>query len=228
MSSLVDLLVSYKQVKPDEKYAFVDQELPLDRYNRMLQYILYKDSKKEQVEEETNKNLPENTTDEYGFGGWNYSGMNTTSNKPITTTFKSNKEWANNLANSYRKLGLSENAIRNLISKNALESDWGKSVQGMYNYGNITAGTSWNGISVIGNDHDAEGRPITQKFRQYSNIDEYAKDELNLLKKLYDFDPNDDIDTFTYKLKGGNKGGYQYATAKDYKDRVKKVYNSLN
>ena len=47
------------------------------------------------------------------------------------------------------------------------------------------------------------------------------------LKHLYDFDENDDINTFTAKLTGKNKGKRRYAEATDYADRVAAVFKSF-
>lgn len=37
-------------------------------------------------------------------------------------------------------------------------------------------------------------------------MDEYAADKIQFLKRLYDFDENDDINKFVAKLTGSNKG----------------------
>lgn len=47
------------------------------------------------------------------------------------------------------------------------------------------------------------------------------------MKHLYDFDENDDINTFTAKLTGKNKGKRRYAEATDYADSLTRVYNSI-
>lgn len=144
-----------------------------------------------------------------------------------TIKFKSKNEWVNKLSEAYRKLGVSENGIKNLIAKNALESGWGKSVQGRYNYGNITTGSSWKGDYVNGKDHDAKGNPVRHKFRSYNSIEEFAADEVNFLTRLYDFDDKDDINTFAKKLQGGNKGKRKYAESPTYISKILKVYDSL-
>lgn len=107
------------------------------------------------------------------------------------------------------------------------ESGWGRSAQGKFNFGNLTTGAKWKGDYVRGNDHDAKGNPIKQKFRSYNSMDEYAADKLQFLKHLYDFDENDDINTFTAKLTGKNKGKRRYAEATDYADRVAAVFRSF-
>lgn len=56
-------------------------------------------------------------------------------------------------------------------------------------------------------------------------MDEYAADKVQFLKRLYDFDENDDINRFTAKLTGANKGKRRYAEAKNYATSLANVYN---
>lgn len=135
--------------------------------------------------------------------------------------------WIQDMTKAYKKLGLNDNSIKNLIAKNALESAWGKSAQGAFNFGNITVGKYWTGNYVEGKDTDAEGNKIIQKFRSYNSLDDYVKDEIDFLTKLYDFNQNDNIDVFLGKLQGNNSGKRKYAEAKDYITKVKAVYNSI-
>ena len=131
------------------------------------------------------------------------------------------------MVEAYRREGLPDNAIRNLLAKNALESGWGKSAQGAYNFGNIITGKYWNGKYAKGKDYDGNGNIITNYFRAYNSLNDYVRDELQFLTRLYDFDPNDDIDIFIHKLQGGNKGGRSYAESKSYKNALKNVYRNV-
>lgn len=155
-------------------------------------------------------------------------------NKPVTanSTWKSpytnRKQWSTELINAYKKAGITnDNAIRMLLAQDALESSWGKSAQGKYNFGNLTTGSSWKGDYVTGNDKNAKGEAIKQKFRSYNSMDEYAADKVQFLKRLYDFDENDDINKFVAKLTGSNKGKRRYAEAKEYANSLRGVYNSF-
>lgn len=155
-------------------------------------------------------------------------------NKPVTanSTWKSpytnRKQWSTELINAYKKAGITnDNAIRMLLAQDALESSWGKSAQGKYNFGNLTTGSSWKGDYVTGNDKNAKGEAIKQKFRSYNSMDEYAADKIQFLKRLYDFDENDDINKFVAKLTGSNKGKRRYAEAKEYANSLRGVYNSF-
>ena len=142
--------------------------------------------------------------------------------------YKDQKDlWIKDITNAYKKAGLNDNAIKNLIAKNALESGWGKAAQGAYNFGNITTGNYWSGNYVQGNDKDANGNSIKQKFRSYNTLDDFVKDEINFLTKLYDFNQDDNFDIFINKLQGKNSGERRYAEDKDYVSKVKSVYNSI-
>ena len=154
--------------------------------------------------------------------------------KPVTanSTWKSpytnRKQWSTELINAYKKAGITnDNAIRMLLAQDALESSWGRSAQGKYNFGNLTTGSSWKGDYVTGNDKNAKGEAIKQKFRSYNSMDEYAADKVQFLKRLYDFDENDDINKFVAKLTGSNKGKRRYAEATNYAKILTGVYNGI-
>lgn len=154
--------------------------------------------------------------------------------KPVTanSTWKSpytnRKQWSTELINAYKKAGITnDNAIRMLLAQDALESSWGTSAQGKYNFGNLTTGSSWKGDYVTGNDKNAKGEAIKQKFRSYNSMDEYAADKIQFLKRLYDFDENDDINKFVAKLTGSNKGKRRYAEATNYAKVLTGVYNGI-
>lgn len=142
--------------------------------------------------------------------------------------YTNRKQWATELINAYKKAGITnDNAIRMLLAQDALESSWGKSAQGKYNFGNLTTGSSWKGDYVTGNDKNAKGEAIKQKFRSYNSMDEYAADKIQFLKRLYDFDENDDINKFVAKLTGSNKGKRRYAEATNYAKVLTGVYNGI-
>ena len=154
--------------------------------------------------------------------------------KPVTKTanstwkspYTNRRQWSTELINAYKKAGITnDNAIRMLLAQDALESSWGKSAQGKYNFGNLTTGSSWKGDYVTGNDKNAKGEAI--KFRSYNSMDEYAADKIQFLKRLYDFDENDDINKFVAKLTGSNKGKRRYAEATNYAKVLTGVYNGI-
>ena len=137
-------------------------------------------------------------------------------------------DWINAMIKSYKKLGLNDNAIRNLIAQTALESNYGQStLSGYNNFGGITTGSYWTGKRIKSGDKDKDGNRITQDFRVYNDMDHFTRDHLEFLTKLYDFDQNDDLNTFLNKLGGNNKGKRKYAQAKDYSKAVINRYNQI-
>lgn len=136
-------------------------------------------------------------------------------------------KWLRDMTDAYKRAGLNDNAIRNLIAKNSLESGRGSHAQGAYNFGNITPGSKWKGDVVHGRDSNAEGKAISQRFRSYKSLDDFVKDEIQFLTSLYDFNQDDDFDTFSQKLQGNNKGGLKYAEANSYIGALKGVYNDI-
>ena len=224
------MLVSYKQVKAPQFSEIETIELPSNKYQRMISYIDTKTDNKTKSED-----VP-TTVDETsdGFIGWVFNNPSTDSSSTVNTSntwsspYNTRKsQWISDMTASYKRAGLNDNAIKNLIAKNALESGWGRSAQGDYNFGNITTGSSWTGRFVKGKDHDANGKKISQKFRAYDSIDDYVKDEIQFLTRLYDFNQDDDFDTFIGKLQGNNSGKRKYAEDKQYLSKVKQVYNSI-
>lgn len=155
--------------------------------------------------------------------------VNNTANSTWSSPYKDRSKWVADLTNAYKRAGITnDNAIRMLVSQDALESAWGRSAQGKFNFGNLTTGAKWQGDYVTGNDHDAAGNPIKQKFRSYNSMDEYAADKVQFLKRLYDFDENDDINKFVAKLTGSNKGKRRYAEAGNYAKLLTGVYNGIS
>lgn len=150
----------------------------------------------------------------------------------ISTKWKSpysdQKKWVSDMTAAYKRQGLSDNAIKNLLAKNSLESNWGTSTLSKYNnFGGITAGRSWKGDIIESGDKDKNGNPIKQKFRSYKSLDDYVKDEIQFLTNLYDFNQNDDINTFLSKLQGNNKGRRSYAEDPSYKNKIKQRYLNI-
>ena len=155
--------------------------------------------------------------------------VDNTANSTWSSPYKDRSKWIADLTNAYKRAGITnDNAIRMLVSQDALESAWGRSAQGKFNFGNLTTGAKWKGDYVTGNDKNAKGEAIKQKFRSYNSMDEYAADKVQFLKRLYDFDENDDINKFVAKLTGSNKGKRRYAEAGNYAKLLTGVYNGIS
>ena len=227
---LSDLFVSHKQVEP-VSFNKTPLNLPKPIYLNRERAQAVTTEPTQPASEDTSSwqtQYPET---------FNWKVMNSdvvTSPNPATPSkgwsnpYKGNKDkWIADITAAYKRTGLNDNAIKNLIAKNALESGWGNSARGDFNFGNITPGSNWTGRFVTGNDHNAAGQAITQKFRAYNSIDDFVKDEVSFLTSLYDFNPNDDFDTFIGKLQGNNKGKRRYAEATNYTSAVRNVYDNI-
>ena len=195
-------------------------EIPDNKYKRLLTFL---DTKKQ--ESETTKTKQDNT-----FVRWTYSKPKDNITSEVSTViqtvpYSDNSQWITDMTAAYKRQGLSDNAIKNLLAKNSLESNWGTSTLSRYNnFGGITAGSFWKGDVIESKDKDKNGNPIKQKFRVYKSLDDYVKDEIQFLTKLYDFNQDDDINTFLNKLQGSNKGKRHYAEDPSYKNKVKSNY----
>lgn len=228
---LKDLFVSYKQVEPiKSELSILEDELPVYLNASRAKKIVNGDVTEDMSDWKVGGNSEQDLNWVVRYGKVspvdqeedkkqkNQNDDKNIINKWINIYKGKKEEWARDLIKAYKSIGLSDNAIVNLLSKNALETGWGQSAQGNFNFGNITAGSTWNGDIVIGNDTDADGNPITQRWRAYRDLKHFVQDEVDFLKRLYEFDPNDDLEAFLGKLQDGKR---KYAEARDYKDKVR-------
>lgn len=230
---LGDLFVSHKQVDPvifDRQKPSLSQPiyLNLDRAKKATGDI--KDDSSDTSSWKVSNDKPSTTFSwkvKYQESPSNIGVKSQKSSERWTSPYSDKNKWIDDMTTAYRKIGLNDNAIKNLIAKNAFESGWGQSAQGDFNFGNLTAGESWKGRIVQGKDKDKNGNPITQRFRAYDSLDGYIADEIDFLTKLYDFNPDDNFDTFINKLQGNNKGKRKYAEDPQYVSKVRGVYNSI-
>lgn len=235
---LSDLFVSHKQVDP-VSFTTKTPSLPQPIYlNRERAQAVTSETKPEEdtstwkTEEPLNWKVANadvvTTPQEPKPSSVTAESSTTPSIKPWINPYKGNKnKWISDITDAYKKAGLNDNAIKNLLAKNALESGYGTYAQGDFNYGNITTGRKWAGRYVQGHDSDANGQQTKSKFRAYDSLDDFVKDEIQFLTSLYDFNQDDDFDTFVGKLQGDNKGGRKYAEATSYKEALRGVYNSI-
>lgn len=212
--TLDDLLVSYKQVRIP-KAKPIEMEEP-------SRFDLFRQSREQE------QSSTQQQDEEFQFPGW----LETTFQPGQIIQRQSPKEWSEvqkSLIKAYQDAGITnQRAIKMLLAQDAHESGWGKSTQGAYNYGNITASSNWKGDSIDGKDKDENGNTISQRFRSYSSIDDYVADKVKLLKNLYDFNQDDDLGTFIKKLTGENHARKKYAVDKDYGVKIRNLFQSIN
>lgn len=141
----------------------------------------------------------------------------TTSTKPGSW-----KEFRDTLIAALQKKGFTGEAAQTLVAQMGLETGHGKHMSGDYNYGNITAGKSWQGKTVQKVDNH-NGK--TYSFRSYDNLDQAMNDYVNLLTRSYGVTPQDTKDQIYAKLTGGNQRGRKWAEAQNYTQNIDSVYN---
>lgn len=112
-------------------------------------------------------------------------------------------------------LGLNKNLIMNMFVKDVIESGWGAKNQSPYNFGNIKKTKNWKGSVVEGQDQNKTGNVIDASYRSYSSIEEYLRDEVSLLKRVYKIKDDDSMKTFSEKLTGTHKHQAKFKYAED-------------
>ena len=154
-----DYLVNYEaSTRNIPTVVSEDIEIPTNKYSRMLEYA------------ENKRQNEENPVVENQAIKWIYStpleGITTAVSTSWSSPYSDRNKWVADMTAAYKKAGLNDNAIKNLIAKNSLESNWGTSTLSKHNnFGGITAGRSWKGDIIESGDKDKNGNPIKQKFR---------------------------------------------------------------
>lgn len=147
------------------------------------------------------------------------------SESPSSKIYNDNKEFISDLESAYTKeltrRGLNPEYAKYLVAQDALETNYGKSYKGNFNFGNITVGSS--GASYTeGKDKDSSGNTITQKFRNYNSLDDYVSNKINLLSGSRYKAFNGDLSSFYDRVKRGG-----YAEDANYVSKLNGVYNSI-
>lgn len=119
--------------------------------------------------------------------------------------------------NALKAKGLDTKYAKYLVAQSALESNWGKSQSGKFNFGGIKGkGTIKKTREVI----NGKSIHVNDSFRDFKDINDYANYHVSLLnnKRYQAFSGGDFIDSV---VKGG------YATDPNYKRALSNVYNQI-
>ena len=143
--------------------------------------------------------------------------------KTTSKRYNNRNQFISEMTNAYAKAlrlhGINPDYAGYLAIQDALESNFGKSYTGNWNYGNITVGSS--GASYTeGKDHDGYGRPIINKFRNYNSLDDYINNKIALLSGRRYRAFTGDIRGFYDRVKAGG-----YAGDPNYVKSLTKLYN---
>ena len=201
---------------PDNKIEFV-QEIP-EPY--APQYNFSSGEKKE--EKFVAAPLPEVTTTVQEKPQENVQETTPVTQRSTSTKYTDRNKFISDMTAAYAKAlskkGISTEYARRLAVQDALESNFGQSYAGNWNFGNIIVGSS--GASYTeGNDTDGNGNPIKQKFRNYASLEDFVNHKIDLLngRRYRAFDG--DIEHFYDRVKAGG-----YATSKNYVNTLNKLY----
>lgn len=217
-----NIFTTYNSIAPYESPVFEQpvaiveiKELPVNRLETNRQNVMAKaeEKKEEPVVEEKVSTKPLPTSKEE---------TPVVENKESTpVNIKSKDEFIKTMTpafeNALKAKGLDTKYAKYLVAQSALESNWGKSQSGKFNFGGIKGkGTIRKTREVI----NGKSIHINDSFRDFKDINDYANYHVSLLnnKRYQAFSGGDFIDRI---VKGG------YATDPNYKRALSNVYNQI-
>ena len=116
--------------------------------------------------------------------------------------------------------GLNPSFARVLVAQDGLETNWGKSTIGNYNYGNITGSSGKN--KVVSEYINGAWTTKSQTFVNYDNVTDYINAKIDLLSKpRYDVFSHP-VNEFAQRVKDGG-----YATAPNYVEALNNTIRTL-
>lgn len=217
-----NIFTTYNSIAPYEGPVFEQpvatveiEELPINRLEANRQNVMAKaEEKKEEpvVEEKVNTEPLPTSKEETPI-------VESKESTPIN--IKSKDEFIKTMTpafeNALKAKGLDTKYAKYLVAQSALESNWGKSQSGKFNFGGIKGkGTIRKTREVI----NGKSIHINDSFRDFKDINDYANYHVSLLnnKRYQAFSGGDFIDRV---VKGG------YATDPNYKRALSNVYNQI-
>lgn len=216
-----NIFTTYNSIAPYEGPVFEQpvatveiKELPISRLETNRQNVMAKaEEKKEEpvVEEKVNTEpLPTSKEETPVVENKESAPINIKSKDEFIKTMTPAFE------NALKARGLDTKYAKYLVAQSALESNWGKSQSGKFNFGGIKGkGTTRRTREVV----NGKSIYINDSFRDFKDIDDYANYHVSLLNnKRYNAFTGDFIDRV---VKGG------YATDPNYKRALSNVYNQI-
>ena len=217
-----NIFTTYNSIAPYEGPIFEQpvatveiEELPVSRLETNRQNVMAKaeEKKEEPVVEEKVSTEPLPTSKE------ETPVVESKESTPIN--IKSKDEFIKTMTpafeNALKAKGLDTKYAKYLVAQSALESNWGKSQSGKFNFGGIKGkGTIRKTREVI----NGKSIHVNDSFRDFKDINDYANYHVSLLnnKRYQAFSGGDFIDRV---VKGG------YATDPNYKRALSNVYNQI-
>ena len=215
-----NIFTTYNSIAPYEGPTFEQplatveiKELPVNRLEANRRQVMAKaeEPKQEPVEEPVNTEpLPTSKEEK----------VVKETPKAAPTQIKTKDEFVKTMTpafeNALKAKGLDTKYAKYLVAQSALESNWGKSQSGKFNFGGIKGkGTTRRTREVV----NGQNVYINDSFRDFKDIDDYANYHVSLLNnKRYNAFTGDFIDRV---VKGG------YATDPKYRQALSNVYNQI-
>lgn len=216
------IFTTYNSISPYEgptfelpSIAIEPESLPINKLEanrrKVVEQIEKLESSPEVTEEPSKEPLPVSKETEE---------TKETSVKLPETVIKTKEDFVKTMTpafeNALKSKGLDTKYAKYLVAQSALESNWGKSQSGKFNFGGIKGkGTTRKTREVI-NGRDVY---INDSFRDFKDINDYANYHVSLLNnKRYQAFNGDFIDSV---VRGG------YATDPNYKNALTNVYNQI-
>lgn len=217
-----NIFTTYNSIAPYEGPVFEQpvatveiKELPISRLETNRQNVMAKaEEKKEEpvVEEKVNTEpLPTSKEETPVVENKESAPINIKSKDEFIKTMTPAFE------NALKARGLDTKYAKYLVAQSALESNWGKSQSGKFNFGGIKGkGTTRRTREVV----NGKSIYINDSFRDFKDINDYVNYHVSLLnnKRYQAFSGGDFIDRV---VKGG------YATDPNYKRALSNVYNQI-
>lgn len=216
-----NIFTTYNSIAPYEGPVFEQpvatveiKELPISKLETNRQNVMAKaEEKKEEpvVEEKVNTEpLPTSKEETPVVENKESAPINIKSKDEFIKTMTPAFE------NALKARGLDTKYAKYLVAQSALESNWGKSQSGKFNFGGIKGkGTTRRTREVV----NGKSIYINDSFRDFKDINDYANYHVSLLNnKRYNAFTGDFIDRV---VKGG------YATDPNYKRALSNVYNQI-
>ena len=217
-----NIFTTYNSITPYEGPVFEQpvatveiEELPINRLEANRQNVMAKaEEKKEEpvVEEKVNTEPLPTSKEETPI-------VESKESTPIN--IKSKDEFIKTMTpafeNALKAKGLDTKYAKYLVAQSALESNWGKSQSGKFNFGGIKGKETIRKTREVINGKSIH---VNDSFRDFKDINDYANYHVSLLnnKRYQAFSGGDFIDRV---VKGG------YATDPNYKRALSNVYNQI-
>ena len=142
----------------------------------------------------------------------------------VPDTFSSKEEFKSVMLPLYEQAltsrGLDPSFAKVLVAQDGLETNWGKSAIGNYNYGNITGSSGKN--KVVSEYINGAWTTKSQTFVNYDDVTDYINAKIDLLSKpRYDVFSHP-VNEFAQRVKDGG-----YATAPNYVEALNNTIRTL-